>query len=52
MIKHKKVKWLNAYEQNYPEEAFAESFAKYYHSAKERAKLWPEVRQFLAEVFD
>jgi hypothetical protein len=45
------TKWDTAYEAKFPEEAFAESFAKYHHSNGTRASLPNNVRLFFEKEF-
>lgn len=51
---HRRVKWTSAYEGNYPDEAFAESAARYLHSARSRQDLFdefPEVAEYFRRLF-
>jgi hypothetical protein len=48
---HQTVPWIDPYQRSYPEESFAESFAKYYHSAITRLQLAAEVIQYFAGLF-
>lgn len=50
-VLHKGEKWTRAYYKNYPEEAFAESFATYFHGdAKMRSGMSKPVRDFMREI--
>lgn len=48
---HSSHQWPTAYQRNHPEEAFAESFAKYYHGKDTRAYVPMAVREFFRERF-
>lgn len=48
---HGAMSWPTAYQQNYSEESFAESFAAYYHGAETRAGLPQPVQDFFARHF-
>lgn len=48
---HKATDWPTAYEASHHEESFAESMAKYFHDARSRASLAPQVREFFDRHF-
>ena len=50
----RRTSWLSNYQQQYPEEAFAESFANYFDSIESRRKLasdYPEVAHWFSNRF-
>jgi hypothetical protein len=49
---HKTELWATAYEAKYPEEAFAESFAKFYDSPESRASLPQSVFEYIKAIFE
>lgn len=49
---HARTKWLTSYSRDYPEEAFVESLASYFHSPRTRATLrliHPEIYRFIQQ---
>lgn len=48
---HESTDWRSAYECNYPEEAFAESFAKYYNGGTSRKSLPRPVQAYFRMTF-
>lgn len=48
----KSEEWWDAYTADYPEEAFAESFAKFFDGVQSRAELPESVRRYMAERYE